>query len=168
MICIFKFSLLGEKYKTTFVGYKRLTKVNGYIYLQMKFKDSFLSTLVKNQSKTNFGNKFEEVIDGGRLKTWKGIKTKREFDKILRNIDGIKIISYKPLYGDLISLIWDIGFRPIFKPLFEMANNLDKSKYIKVKKDWLNIIYEISENYIKNYKPLPEKAMEYVILLKKK
>ena len=49
-----------------------------------------------------------------------------------------------------------------------MANNLDKSKYIKVKKDWLNIIYEISENYIKNYKPLPEKAMEYVILLKKK
>ena len=146
---------------------KRLTKENGYIYLQMKFRDSFLSTLVKNQSKNNFGKKFEEVVDGGRLETWKGIKTKKEFDKILKNIDGIKIISYKPLYGDLIALIWDIGFRPMFKPLYEMANSLNKSKYLKVKKEWIDIIYKMSEKYIKNYKPLPEKAMEYVILLKK-
>ena len=146
---------------------KRVTKVNGHIYLQMKFKDTFLSTLIKNQSKVNFGKKFEEIIDGGRLNTWKGIKTKREFDKILKNIGGLSIVSYKPLYGDLIALIWDIGFRPLFKPLFEMTNSLNKSKYIQIKKEWVEILYTMSKKYISNYKPKSKSAMEYVILLKK-
>ena len=146
---------------------KRVTKVNGHIYLQMKFKDTFLSTLVKNNSKINFGRTFENIIDGGRLKTWKGIKTKKEFDKILGNINGLEVLSYKPLYGDLIALIWDIGFRPLFKPLFEMTNSLTKSKYIQIKREWVDILYSMSKKYISEYRPKRNSAMEYVILLKK-
>ena len=146
---------------------KRVTKINGYIYLQMKFKDTFLSTLIKNQSKIKFGRQFEEIIDGGRLETWKGIKTKKDFDNILKSIDGLNIVSYKPLYGDLIALIWDVGFRPLFKPLFEMTTNLNKSKYINIKKEWVEILYKMSKKYISNYKPGNNSAMEYVILLKK-
>ena len=64
-------------------------------------------------------------------------------------------------------LIWDIGFRPLFKPLFEMSKSLNKTKYIKVKTEWIKILYDMSENFISNYKPQKEGAMEYTILLKK-
>ena len=49
---------------------KRVTKVNGHIYLQMKFKDTFLSTLIKNQSKVNFGKKFEKDDVNFHLYSW--------------------------------------------------------------------------------------------------
>ena len=64
-------------------------------------------------------------------------------------------------------LIWDIGFRPLFKPLFEMSKSLNRVKYIKVKTEWIKILYDMSENFISNYKPQKKSAMEYTILLKK-
>ena len=146
---------------------KRTTKKNGYIYLHMKFKDTYIATLIKNQTKINFGSKFEKIIDGGRYETWKGLKTKREFDKILQDIDGLKIVSYKPLYGDFLTSIWDVGLRPLFKPLYEMSKGLSKSKYVKVKTEWVKIIYDLSEKFMSNYKPNSQSAMEYKILLKK-
>jgi len=153
--------------KQHLIDMKRITRHNGYIYLHVKFKDTYLATLVKNQTKINFGTKFEKIIDGGRYETWKGLKTKKEFDKILKDISGLKVVSYKPLYGDIIMLIWDIGFRPLFKPLFEMSKSLNKSKYIKVKTEWIKILYDMSEKFISNYKPISQRAMEYTILLKK-
>ena len=38
--------------------------------------------MVLNKSKTFFGKNFYKIIDGGRLKTWKGIMVKNDFDKI--------------------------------------------------------------------------------------
>jgi SAM-dependent methyltransferase len=148
----------------------RVTKVGGHIYLQMKFKDSYLKTIVKNKSKFLLGNKFYEIIDAGRLKTWKGILVKKEFDKVLKGFKNIKIIYYKPLYGDLVALLWDVGFRPLFKPLHEMARGLSKNNYIKIKKQWVDIIYNLSKHYISRYRPLKPftiEAMEYAILIKK-
>ncbi len=153
--------------KQHLVDMKRVTKHNGYIYLHIKFKDTYLATLVKNQTKINFGTKFEKIINGGRYETWKGLKTKREIDKVFKNLKGLKIVSYKPLYGDIITLIWDIGFRPIFKPLFEMSKSLSKSKYIKIKTEWIKILYDMSEKFISEYKPTARHAMEYRILLKR-
>ena len=153
--------------KQHLIDMKQKTKKNGYIYLQVKFRDTYLSTLVKNQTKINFGPKFEKIIDAGRYETWKGLKTKREFDKILKNIDGLKIELYKPLYGDIIMSIWDVGFRPLFKPLYEMSKSLSKLKYLKVKTEWVKILYDLSEKFIYNYKPKRQSAMEYTILLKK-
>tara|TARA_A100001234_G_scaffold215186_1_gene219664 strand:+ start:318 stop:1277 length:960 start_codon:yes stop_codon:yes gene_type:complete len=153
--------------KQHLIDMKRVAKKNGYLYLHVKFKDTYLATLIKNQTKISFGPKFEKIIDGGRYETWKGLKTKKEFDKILDGISGLKVISYKPLYGDIIMLIWDIGFRPLFKPLFEMSKSLNKTKYIKVKTEWIKILYDMSENFISNYKPKKKGAMEYTILLKK-
>ena len=91
--------------------------------------------MVKNQTKINFGPKFEKIIDAGRYETWKGLKTKKEFDKILKDIDGLKIESYKPLYGDIIMSIWDVGFRPLFKPLYEMSKSLANQDILKLKQN---------------------------------
>ena len=86
---------------------------------------------------------------------------KNDFDKILKRTDGLSIVYYKPLYGDLIALLWDIGFRPLFKPLYEMSKSLNKTNYIKIKKQWVNIV-----NY-KPQKPFFSEAMEYAILIRK-
>tara|TARA_Y100000590_G_scaffold61369_1_gene65558 strand:- start:254 stop:1213 length:960 start_codon:yes stop_codon:yes gene_type:complete len=149
---------------------KRVTKPGGHIYLQMKFRDTYLKTIIKNKSKTFFGENFYNIIDAGRLKTWKGIMVKNDFDKILKRTDGLSIVYYKPLYGDLIALLWDIGFRPLFKPLYEMSKSLNKTNYIKIKKQWVNTIYNLSKHYIVNYKPQKpffSEAMEYAILIRK-
>ena len=58
---------------------KRVAK-NGYLYLHVKFKDTYLATLIKNQTKISFGPKFEKY-DGGRYETWKGLKTKKSLIK---------------------------------------------------------------------------------------
>ena len=95
---------------------------------------------------------------------------KNDFDKILKRTDGLSIVYYKPLYGDLIALLWDIGFRPLFKPLYEMSKNLNKTNYIKIKKQLVNTIYNLSKHYIVNYKPQKpffSEAMEYAILIRK-
>lgn len=143
------------------------TKVGGKIYLQMKFKDSMNISIIKNNSNINFGREFYNMIDAGRLKTWRGLITQKEFIKIIKKNKKVKIIDFSPLYGDLISLIWDIGFRPLFKPLFLMTSNLKKSSYLEIKKEWVSTLYRISKYYISSYMPEKNKAMEYNILLKK-
>ena len=95
---------------------------------------------------------------------------KKEFDRILKGFKGLKIVYYKPLYGDLVALLWDIGFRPLFKPLYEMTRKLGKNNYLKIKKEWVDIIFNLSKYYISTYrprKPFTYEAMEYAILLKK-
>jgi hypothetical protein len=143
---------------------KELTEKNGYIYLQMKFKEGLQTTMIKNNTKINFGKIFFDIIDAGRFATWRGLKTKKEFDKILKSNKDLQIISYKPLYGGIIGNMWDIGLRPLFKPLAELIKNTKINKLSKIKKEWVNILYELTSYFMINYKPNKKNIMEYTIL----
>ena len=57
----------------------------------------------------------------------------------------------------------------LFKKKYFNKNlsSLTKSKYIQIKREWVDILYSMSKKYISEYRPKRNSAMEYVILLKK-
>ena len=63
--------------------------------------------------------------------------------KILNRIPNIEIISVKSTYGSELLKIWDIGMRPLFRPLVKMANNLDELQRIEIKKEWCSIFIDL-------------------------
>ena len=56
------------------------------------------------------------------------------FDEIEKKIKNCKIVSIEPVFDTKLLNIWDIGLRPIFKPLVLMIDNKDKIQIKKSKK----------------------------------
>ncbi len=143
----------------------RITEEGGHIILEIKVKS------IKNHTSRNYlpsmGEKFHEIIDAGRLSTWKGLRSKEKVIKILKNIEGVEIKRIEPIYGGLPVKIWDIGLRPIFNPLVKMANNLSPEKRVKVKEEWNQIFYNMFEHLLTNYEATDDTAVEYLIVLEK-
>jgi uncharacterized Rmd1/YagE family protein len=63
--------------------------------------------------------------------------------------------------------MWDIGLRPVFKPLVKMANNLSVEKRIKIKGEWCDIFEEMFSEFVKNYSTNMEEAFEYLFVIRK-
>ncbi len=142
----------------------RVTETGGHIVLQMK------NSNVANNSSRYYaqfmGEKFHKIIDAGRSSTWKGLRTEEELLKFLKSIDGVKIESIEPIYGDVLGKIWDIGLRPLFNPLVKMANNIDFKERIEVKNEWCKIMFDLFEEMLANYKP-KDQIIEYTYVLRK-
>ena len=49
--------------------------------------------------------------------------------------------------------MWDVGLRPLFRPLVRLANCVDLETRLESKKEICDTIYKISKELIENYRP---------------
>jgi SAM-dependent methyltransferase len=145
----------------------RITKPGGHIVLEIKTKEieQFSSF---NYAKSLMGNTFCKIIDAGRLQSWHGLQTLAEFDKLVGDIKVVDIVSREPLYGDIMAYIWDIGLRPIFNPIMKLVGNVDPKIRQEVKVEWCETIYNLMSDFVENYEPTEESAIEWIYVLQKK
>jgi hypothetical protein len=143
----------------------RVTESGGHVVLEMK------TEAIKEYTSRNYapfmGDRFHEIIDAGRLSTWKGLRSKEEILRILEELDNCHVHTVEPLYGGLPVQMWDIGLRPLFAPLSKMANGISAEQRVEVKEEWCTILYELFEDYLGQYEPEEETAVEYMIVLEK-
>lgn len=144
----------------------RITKKDGYIVLQIK-NDNVKKLSAKNYAPF-MGDRFHKIIDAGRSSTWKGLRSKDELVSFLSSIKDIEIETIEPIYGDILSVVWDIGLRPLFNPLAKMANNLSDEQRVEVKGEWNEIFFNLFEEFINKYKVIDDQAIEHTIVLRKK
>ncbi len=148
----------------------KITNNGGYIVLQIK-NDSIFKNYVQSEKYSKiFGNKFCKIIDAGRKNTWKSLKNYSDILKIIKENKFVDIIDISPVYGNVMPHIWNFGLRPIFQPLYKMTSKMTKKDRFEIKKELVNITFNMFENYIRNFKPnlyLKNRDMEYTYILKK-
>ena len=145
----------------------RITKKNGFIVLEMKMREDVKKLLSVNLDTNLFGKKFSKIINAGRLETWKGLSTRKNIEKIINSINNCAIHDVKPIYGSYVAKFWAIGYRPMFKPLATMVNNIDIKTRRKVKTEWCEIIFNMFSKFLENYKVNKKETVEWSIILKK-
>ncbi len=145
----------------------RMLKFGGCLVLEVK------TSAIKNFSSKVYapfmGDKFHSIIDAGRMSTWKGLISLSEYDGLFSDLN-VDIISREPVYGGSIMKAWDIGLRPLFKPLSKMVNYLDENSRNKVKSDWCETFYDLFDEYVSNYScnSDPDDVVEWIYVLRKK
>jgi hypothetical protein len=87
--------------------------------------------------------------------------------KIIKANQKCEIEDMQPIYGGMVAKLYDIGFRPLSKPLTIMANSLTINHRKQVKTEWCEIIMELFSEFIEQYKVKDKEAMDYVVTLKK-
>lgn len=126
----------------------RITDTKGKIILNVKTSEIF--RFKSEQYLPFMGSRFHEIIDAGRAETWKGLRQREDLLNIIDKIPHTQIISVEPIYGDLMAIIWDIGLRPLFRPLAKMANNLSVTDRVDIKEEWCDIFVELFEDILEN------------------
>lgn len=143
----------------------RITEPGGHVVLEMK------TEAIKEYTSQNYapfmGNRFHEIIDAGRLSTWRGLRSKTEILNRLEGLNNCHIQAAEPIYGGLPIQMWDIGLRPLFPPLSKLANGVAEEKRLEVKEEWCTIIYELFEHYLQSYEADEADAVEYMIVLER-
>ena len=91
-----------------------------------------------------------------------------EIEKVVDNNQSLEVVKKEPLYGDIIAYIWDIGLRPLFRPLVKLANNSSPQLRHEVKREWCEIIYNLTSDFVENYTPVESECIEWIYVLKKK
>ncbi len=143
-----------------------MTNKNGKLVLSLKGKEISKKNFL-NEIKNILGNNAYKILDRGRRESWKGLKKYDYYINFLKKIKNCKIVSIEPVFDTKLLNIWDIGLRPIFKPLVLMINNKNKIQIKKSKKLLVEIIYSLFEKFIANYKPKNKNAVEWVVVLEK-
>jgi hypothetical protein len=154
-----------SKFKEHLQDLARVTKRGGHVVLEMK------TTNIVNYTSRHYlpfmGERFHQIIDAGRLSTWKGLRSKEEILGILEQVKGLKIKTVKPVYGGTLGVIWDVGLRPLYTPLVKMANQLKESNRQAIKDEWCQILYELFSDLILKYEADDKSAIEHLIVMEK-
>jgi SAM-dependent methyltransferase len=144
----------------------RITKPGGHIVLEMKTSNIKNYSAV-NYAKKMFGDQFCEIVDGGRLSTWRGLKTLEDYQAIIEKIPNIEIVGIAPVYGDMLAYIWDCGLRPLFNPLSKLANEVSPATRLEAKREWCSILYGMFEEVVEQYEATTDGAIEWIFTLRK-
>ncbi|SNZ20135.1 methyltransferase domain-containing protein [Cohaesibacter gelatinilyticus] len=144
----------------------RVLKPGGRLVLEIKSKDILRFSLDQYALKL-FGKKSCALIDAGRRSTWMGLKEVDEYKNIFSKLPNMKVVREEPVYGDLMSQIWDIGLRPVFNPLAKLANGVNRETRREVKTEWCETFYDLMEHFIVNYESEKETAIEWLFVLEK-
>lgn len=155
-----------EKFEEHIQDLIRISKSNGILVFEIKVDR--IKEYTSYNYLPNMGSKFHEIIDAGRLSTWKGLKSLDYLIDFFKSLDDVIIEDIRPIYGEELALIWDIGMRPLFKPLYKMSSNIPNEIKNEVKKEWVNTFFDLFEYKIENYKANYNTAIEYLFVLRKK
>ena len=144
----------------------RITACGGHVVLQVKTDE------IKNYSSNKYalsfiGDKACGILDAGRLSTWKGLRSLSNLDDIFYGIENFEVVTRKPIYGDLIIYMWDIGLRPLFSPLAKLQEHCPAESRAEIKEEWCNILFELTEHMVSNYEPNENTAVEWIYVLRK-
>ena len=126
-------------------------------------KNNFLNII-----KRKFGNTAYKILDRGRRNSWRGLKNYEYYLNFFKTFKNLKIIKITPIFDKEILNIWDIGLRPIFKPLVILISGNKKTKVKQSKKLLVKVIFNIFKNYLVKYKVNKKQAVERLVILEKK
>ena len=96
------------------------------------------------------------MLDRGRFSD--NIRQAKSLDEwqVIFEQSGLKIERHQPHLSKLTIQVWDIGLRPLFPVLLEMANELTPQKLITLKAKWMQTMMAFIEPLIKIDKAIPE------------
>ena len=142
----------------------RILKKNGKLLLQIKTEE--FNKLHPINSKLNiFSKESLDVLDRGRLNTWKTI---HPYDWWLKKFESVnlKVNLIKPLYSKEQVALWHYGLRPFSHILIKMFNNLDLDERTERKLEFMESILPISKD-LAALEPSTGSVYEYSITLSK-
>lgn len=143
----------------------RICDVDGQILLHIKTKNMMRYRVAAYAPE--LGEHFANVIDAGRLKSYLGLLDLSEYTDIFDNIPNVTIEDIVPIYNGSISKIWDIGLRPIFKPLFSMTQMVPADELSGIKIEWTETLFNLFYDNVDQHQVSFQDAMEYLIILRK-
>lgn len=151
---------------THFNDLSRLCQKDGLILLHVKTPTMF--TYHASHYATMFGTKFADIINAGRHNSYKGLLSLEDYIQLGAENTELTTEAVIPVYDDIIGKIWDIGLRPLFPPLYKMSQHVPENELIEIKKEWVQQLYDLLEEFVCGHKPNAEKAMEFLIIFRKK
>ena len=93
---------------------------------------------------------FLKLIDRGRIQdNLKIVKSKQEWETVIET-SGFEIVSCIPHLSKTLIQIWDIGLRPIFPMLKKMTQNIEHTKLIEIKREWVELFEKAGSPIIEN------------------
>jgi len=143
----------------------RVLKPGGTLALSL-FTNQAIEITAANYA-PNMGEHFHKIIDGGRHEAWPILQTHESLTSTLSGLTGADLIESRPIFGDLMAMIWDVGLRPLFRPLSKMANALPPEKRIEVKQEWCEILFNLLKDYTASYEADFNTSVENLYILKK-
>ena len=118
----------------------RITKDGGFVSLEVL---SPIRYEIFNELKKYFSTTAIDILERKRRQNTPGMKSYEQWNEIMQNT-GFKIEEVKSVYPHkLITDIWNIGLRPISHLLIQMADALPENDRDKIKKEWVEIFYEL-------------------------
>ncbi len=144
----------------------RVCQKDGLILLHVKTPKMFDLHVASYADK--LGPTFASIINSGRHESYKGLLTLDEYVSLGKGDSGVVLEDVVPVYDDLVGKIWDIGLRPIFKPLFKMYQHVPEESRGEIKQEWVDIFYTMLEEYVMSMEPRKENCMEYLLVFRRR
>jgi SAM-dependent methyltransferase len=142
----------------------RILSNNGKALLQIKTEE-FNKLHPINSQKNIFSKESLNILDRGRLATWKTINRIEWWLKKFESLN-LKVDIVRPLYSKEQVALWHYGFRPFAHVLIKMFNNLDLELRTQRKLEFLESILPIARD-LAALKPSKDNVYEYSITLSK-
>lgn len=109
-----------------------------------------------------------KILDRKRMKFTPSQFETKKWTKIIKNA-GFKIIETRDVFPNTLPIdIWNIGLRPISHLLIQMSNKLTQNEKNKIKKEWVEIFYELFKPLLNLGKNHEIKKSPYLLFVLKK
>jgi len=118
----------------------RITQPNGRIVLQVKLDTIKACTL--EPFRDVLGDRFLEIIGRGRFATWPALASREVWERRFERA-GLEIADAHPFVTAAHARMWDVGLRPLAPLLVRMAKALSPDTRSSIKRDWVDLFYEL-------------------------
>ncbi|HNQ23275.1 MAG TPA: methyltransferase domain-containing protein [Phycisphaerae bacterium] len=120
----------------------RVVQPEGRVILQVKLDSMRQYTLDRHEAA--LGRRFLDLIGRGRLATWPTLTDRATWERRFAAA-GLSIASSTPFVTRTHAHLWDVGLRPLAPLLIRMANALTPDTRAAIKRDWVDLLYELLE-----------------------
>lgn len=115
-----------------------------------------------------FSEKAIDILDRKRRDTMPGLKNYSEWKNIIEK-QNFKIEQVKNIYPDKFVIdFWNIGLRPISHLLIQMSENLSIDSRTNIKKEWVEIFFELLKPLLYLNTDYPFEQSPYLLFVLKK
>lgn len=143
--------------------YRVLTS-GGVLLLQIK-TDEIINIHPSNKNSNIFSPESLNILDRGRLASWKSIKNIDWWLKKFESI-GFQVEYVEPVYTKEQVMIWHYGFRPFAHTFIKMFNKLGIDERTNYKKELVESLFPLVKD-LAMLKPTKNDAYEFTIKLVK-
>jgi SAM-dependent methyltransferase len=119
----------------------RVVQPGGRVILHVKLDSLRRYTLMDHQ--VALGPRFLELIGRGRHGTWPSLADQATWEKRFAQA-GLEIAAATPFITRTHAHLWDVGLRPLAPVLVKMANALSPGTRAQLKREWVDLVYELA------------------------